>query len=68
MKAIASGIKNRNTTVLGVLAIIAGLAEPLKALFDGDATTSPDWGIAVTAVFVGIGLIFAKDASVGSQP
>jgi len=54
--------KNRNTTVLGIAAILAATSGILTAMFDGDASTVPDWTTAAAAVASGVGLIFAKDA------
>lgn len=55
-------MKNRNTTVAGVGAILVAVGSILTAMFDGDASTSPDYTAAVAAIIAGIGLIFAKDA------
>ena len=53
---------NRNTTVLGVATILAAVANALIAWFDGDASTSVDFGTALAAIMAGIGLIKAADA------
>lgn len=55
-------MKNRNTTVAGIGAILVAVGSILTALFDGDASTAPDFASAVAAIIAGIGLIFAKDA------
>lgn len=54
--------QNRNTTVLGIAAVLTAVGGLLTALFDGDAATNPDYTVAVAAVLSGIGLIFAKDS------
>lgn len=53
---------NRNTTVLGIAAILTAVGGVLTAMFDGEVATNPDWTVAVAAVLSGVGLIFAKDA------
>lgn len=55
-------MKDRNTTVLGVAAILTAVGSLLTAMFDADPATVADWGSAAAAVIAGIGLIFAKDA------
>lgn len=55
-------MKNKNTTVLGIVAILSAVSALLTAIFDGDPTTSPDYTTAVAAAIAGLGLIFAKDA------
>lgn len=55
-------MKNRNTTVLGIAAILTAVGGILTAMFDGDATTVPDWSTAAAAIISGAGLIFARDA------
>jgi len=56
-------LKNKNTTVLGIAAILSALCALLTALFDGDPATSPDYTSAIAAAVAGLGLIFAKDAA-----
>ena len=55
-------MKDRNTTVLGIAAILTAVGSLLTAMFDSDPATLPDWGATAAAVIAGIGLIFAKDA------
>ena len=55
-------MKNRNTTVAGIGAILVAIGSMLTAIFDGDPATLPDYATAVAAVMAGVGLIFAKDA------
>lgn len=54
-------MKSRNTTVAGVGAILVAVGGVLVAMFDGDATTAPDFATAVAAIIAGLGLILAKD-------
>ena len=54
-------MKSRNTTVAGVGAIFVAVGGVLVAMFDGDATTAPDFATAVAAIIAGVGLILAKD-------
>lgn len=55
-------MKDRNTTVLGIAAILTAVGSLLSAMFDADPATIPDWGTTAAAVIAGVGLIFAKDA------
>jgi hypothetical protein len=56
-------INNRNTTIAGIGSILVAVGSILVSVFDGDATTMPDFATASAAVIAGLGLIFAKDAS-----
>lgn len=55
-------MKNRNTTIAGIGSILVAVGALLTALFDGDASTVPDYATAVAAIVAGMGLILAKDA------
>jgi hypothetical protein len=55
-------MNNRNTTVAGIATILVAVGSILTAIFDGNASTVPDYASAVAAIMAGIGLIFAKDA------
>ena len=55
-------MKDRNTTVAGIGAILVAIGGILTTMFDGDGSTVPDYASAAAAVIAGIGLIFAKDA------
>lgn len=55
-------MNNKNTTIAGIGAILVAVGAVLKAWFDGDAATVPDFATAITAVLAGVGLIAAKDA------
>jgi len=54
---------SKNLTILGIVTIVGAAAAVLKALFDGDPLTNPDWGAALTAVVAGVGMILAKGAA-----
>ena len=60
-------MNNRNTTIAGIGSILVAIGGVLVAMFDGDATTAPDFTTAVAAVIAGIGLILAKDAKQGTD-
>jgi len=55
-------MKDKNTTIAGIGAILVAVGALLTAWFDGDAATNPDFASAVAAVIAGIGLILAKDS------
>jgi ABC-type branched-subunit amino acid transport system permease subunit len=56
-------MKNTKTTIAGIGAILVAIGGALKAIFDGDPTTSVDPTATVAAISAGIGLVMAKDAS-----
>ena len=56
-------MKNTKTTIAGIGAILVAVGGTLKAIFDGDPTTSVDITSTIAAVSAGIGLVMAKDAS-----
>ena len=55
-------MKNNKTTIAGIGAILVAVGTALKAIFDGDTTTTFDLSTTITAVSAGIGLILAADA------
>ena len=55
-------MKNTKTTLAGIGAILVAIGGTLKAIFDGDPSTSVDLTATIAAVSAGIGLIWAKDA------
>ena len=55
-------MKDKNTTIAGIGAILVAIGALLTAWFDGDAATNPDFASAVAAVIAGVGLILAKDS------
>lgn len=56
-------MNNRKTTLAGIGAILVAVGAAMKALFDGDPSTTFDLTSTVAAISAGIGLILAKDAS-----
>jgi hypothetical protein len=56
-------MKNTKTTLAGIGAILVAVGGAMKALFDGDPTTSVDPTATIAAISAGIGLVMAKDAS-----
>jgi hypothetical protein len=56
-------MKNTKTTLAGIGAILVAVGGALKAIFDGDPTTSVDPTATIAAISAGIGLIMAKDAT-----
>jgi len=61
-------MKNTKTTLAGIGAILVAIGGALKALFDGDPSTSLDITSTIAAVTAGIGLIGAKDAEKPIEP
>jgi hypothetical protein len=56
-------MKNTKTTLAGIGAILVAIGGALKAIFDGDPTTSVDPTATIAAISAGIGLVMAKDAT-----
>ena len=56
-------MKNTKTTLAGIGAILVAVGGALKAIFDGDPSTSVDPTATIAAISAGIGLVMAKDAS-----
>lgn len=52
----------KNLTVLGIITVIQALAVAATAIFDGDPATNVDFGILVTAIMSGVGMVLAKGA------
>lgn len=60
-------MKSSKTTVLGIIGAVTAILSAVKAMFDGDPLTNPDWTVTIAAVTSGIGLIFARDHNVTSE-
>lgn len=60
--------KSWKTTTLGIVAIVTAALGVFKSVIDGDPATVPDYTALSAAIAAGIGLIFAKDASVTGLP
>ena len=56
-------MKNTKTTIAGIGATLVAVGGTLKAIFDGDPTTSVDITSTIAAISAGFGLVMAKDAS-----
>jgi hypothetical protein len=56
-------MKNTKTTLAGIGAILVAVGGALRAIFDGDPSTSVDPTATIAAISAGIGLIMAKDAT-----
>jgi hypothetical protein len=56
-------MKNTKTTLAGIGAILVAVGGALKAIFDGDPSTSVDPTATIAAISAGIGLVMAKDAT-----
>ena len=61
-------LKNKNwkTTVAGLGAIVVALGVAMQAHFDGNPETIVQWEILITAVFAGVGLLYARDGDKSS--
>lgn len=55
------------TTISGLIMALPVLFMQLSLLWDGDATTSPDWAIVTSVVAGAFGLIAARDNGVRSE-
>lgn len=62
-------LKNKNwkTTVAGLGAIMVAVGVAMQAHFDGNPETIVQWEILITAVFAGVGLLFARDGDKSSE-
>jgi len=56
-------MENYKTTLLGIASILIAIGTFLKAAFDGDPSTVPDYEATFMAVTLGVGLISAKDST-----
>jgi hypothetical protein len=55
-------MKDKNTTIAGIGAILVAVGSALSAYFDADPTTTVDFATTIAAVIAGVGLIMAKDS------
>lgn len=55
-------MKDKNTTIAGIGAILVAVGAALSAYFDADPATTVDFATTVAAIIAGIGLIMAKDS------
>lgn len=56
----------RNATVLGVMMILAALAQAGTSMFDGDSATTVDLGTLSAAILGGLALIFGEKFSLSA--
>lgn len=55
------------TTVMGICSILGVLATAVKALVDGDPSTTVDYQMVVAGITAGVGLIMARDNDKSSE-
>ena len=56
-------MKNRNTTIAGVITAAVAILTGIKAAIDSDPATIPDYGLIIASITTACGLIFAKDGN-----
>lgn len=54
-------LNHRNTSIAGAAMIAVAIGQMLLGIFDGDASTNPDFNVVVAQVVAGIGLFLAGD-------
>lgn len=62
-----AGLKSWETTAMGIGGALVAVGNALVAQFDGDPATVANWGVAVTALLIGAGLVRARDANKRSE-
>lgn len=62
-----NGSVSWKTSLAGIAAIITLVSAAISAQFDEDPTTVPDWNTAIAAVFIGFGLVTARDGDKSSE-
>lgn len=67
MNVLTAGLKNKNTTVLGIGALLVLAGSVITSLFDGDPNTGVDWTIVIPGILTAISSIFARDANKTSE-
>jgi hypothetical protein len=60
-------MKSWQTTLAGIAAIVAAIANAIVAQFDTEPLTVPDWPLVIAAISAGIGLIRARDNDKSSE-
>jgi len=63
MRSLVTSLRSTNTTILGILAVIAAAVEATRMLMLGE---TPDWNVLALAIIGLIGLL-AKDGSKTSE-
>lgn len=61
-------MQNKKTTIGGLLSAIALIIGQVAKLFDGDATTNPEWTIVAGAVAIAWAFFKSKDADTPEGP
>lgn len=61
-------MKNKKTTIGGLLSAIAVVLGQVSALFDGDPTTNPEWTLVVGAIGIAWAFFKSKDADEEEPP
>tara|TARA_E500000331_G_scaffold209068_1_gene200464 strand:+ start:398 stop:571 length:174 start_codon:yes stop_codon:yes gene_type:complete len=56
-------MKNRNTTIAGIITACVAILTGVKAAIDSDPATIPDYGLIIASITTACGLIFAKDSN-----
>lgn len=60
-------MKSWKTTACGIIAVLMCVGTALKAMWDGDATTNPDWTLVGSTVIAALGLVLARDNDKSSE-
>ena len=60
-------MKSWKTTIFGAGGLLAVVVSVISTLFDGDATTNPDWALLIAATGPAIAAIFARDNDKSSE-
>jgi len=60
-------MKSWQTTVFGIMTILAAVGLAGKAYFDGDPETVVNYEVLIAGVTAGFGLIFARDNNKSSE-
>lgn len=67
MNGLTAGLKSKNTTVLGIGALLVLAGSVITSLFDGDPNTAVDWTLVIPGVMTAVSSIFARDANKSSE-
>ena len=59
--------KSWKTTVFGTGGLLAVAVVAINAIFDGNPTTNPDWGMLLAAAGPSIAALFARDHDKSSE-
>lgn len=56
------------TSLFGAGGLLTIWLNVANMLMDNNPATNPDWGMVITATFLGISTMFAKDSNVSNAP